>query len=549
MKTIILKTRSLTEDEADIKTAADILKRGGIVVIPTETVYGLAADAFDPDAVRRVFEAKGRPADNPLIIHISEFSQIYGIAASVPESAKKLADAFWPGPLTMILPKRAEVPDVTSGGLDTVAVRMPSHPVANKIISLSCPLAAPSANISGFPSPTRFEYAADDMTGRVDAICDGGDCDVGVESTVVTLCSDVPVILRPGGVTKEMLEGVLGEVRVADAVLNPMGSGETAASPGMKYKHYSPKAELTVVRGTAEEFALYLERSDCDAALVFEDDLAPGGPITMVKRDVKFVTFGSSGDPASQARRLFDALRELDGAGAKRVLARSPSKKGVGLAVCNRLYRSAGFRFANAVRRPVIGLTGPTGAGKGFVSDYLRTLGCYITDTDLIAREITAKGSPLLPVLAEAFGEDIIKNGELDRRLLASRAFADKESQQKLNAITHPEIMRIAAKRANDALDEGYAAAVIDAPLLFEAGGEKYCDKVVAVVAPRELRIKRVMERDGITREEALRRMGVQHDDEFYTSRADVMVRSFPPYRVEDEIDPYELGIGNAGSR
>lgn len=536
MDTLVLKTRSLTDDIADIKTAADILKNGGVVAIPTETVYGLAADAFNPDAVKRVFEAKGRPADNPLIIHIAGFDEIYGIAAEVPEKAKKLAEAFWPGPLTMIMPKRSEVPYITSGGLDTVAVRMPSNIIANRIISLSCPLAAPSANISGFPSPTCFQHVADDMTGRVDAICDGGDCEVGVESTVITLCGEVPEILRPGGITKEMIESVIGEVRISPAVLNPLGEGERAASPGMKYKHYSPLADISVVKGSAAEFADCAARSDCDAVLVFEDDLASSSPVSGLKDRLGVVTFGRSDDSLSQAKRLFDALREIDEAGYKKVLSRSPSRRGVGLAVCNRLYRACGFNIIKAYRRPVVGLTGPTGAGKGFVAEYLTRLGCGVIDTDKIAREITDPGSDFLPVLAEQFGADIIKDGELDRRLLAQRAFADKKSQEKLNRLTHPEIMRRALDRADDALNEGEAAAVIDAPLLFEAGGDKVCDTVIAVIAPEEIRLERITARDGITEEEARRRMSVQQSDEFYTSRAEFTVISCEGYSVPEQL-------------
>ncbi len=540
MDTLILKTRSLTDDLSDIRTAAAILKNGGVVAIPTETVYGLAADAFDPDAVRRVFEAKGRPADNPLIVHIAAFDDIYGIAAEVPEIAKRLAEAFWPGPLTMILPKRSEVPYITSGGLDTVAVRMPSNQIANKIIALSCPLAAPSANISGFPSPTCFQHVADDMTGRVDAICDGGDCEVGVESTVITLCGDAPEILRPGGITKEMLEGVIGEVRVSPAVLNPLGEGESAASPGMKYRHYSPLADITVVKGSAAEFADFAAASGCDAVLVFEDDLAGSSPVSGLTEKLGAVTFGRSDDSLSQARRLFDSLREIDEAGYKKVLARSPSRRGVGLAVCNRLYRACGFNIIKAYRRPVVGLTGPTGAGKGYVAEYLTKLGCGVIDTDKIAREITNPGSDFLPALAEQFGADIIKNGELDRKLLAQRAFADKKSQETLNRLTHPEIMRRALEQADDLLNEGAAAAVIDAPLLFEAGGDKVCDTVIAVIAPPEIRLERIMERDGITEEEARKRMSVQQSDGFYTSRAEFTVISEDGYSVPEQLSDFK---------
>lgn len=531
--TLKLKTYDINNDIADIKTAAEILRNGGVVAIPTETVYGLAADAFNEDAVNNIFKAKGRPNDNPLIVHISDFKQIYTLASEVPESAKKLAEKFWPGPLTMILPKKDEVPLATSGGLDTIAVRFPAHPVANKIISLSCPLAAPSANISGFPSPTAFEYVEADMIGRADAICDGGDCDVGVESTVITLATPVPVLLRPGGITFEQLQDVLGEVQLADAILNPMKKDETAPSPGMKYKHYSPLASLTVVRGNFEEFKEYADKSDFDAVMCFEEEEEH------FKNKIT-VTFGSENDPLSQAQRLFLALRELDEKGAQQVLVRSPSKKGVGLAVCNRLYRAAAFRFVDAFKRPLVGLTGPTGSGKGYVSDCLKKLGCYISDTDLIAREITMKGSPFLNILAENFGSDIIdENGELKRKLLAERAFKNKESQLLLNSLTHPEIIRISRERCIDALDSGAAAAVIDAPLLFECGADKFCDTVIAVTAPKEVRLQRIMQRDSITEEQANARMAVQHDESFYTEKSEFTVRSYAPFDTAEELEPF----------
>lgn len=531
--TLVLKTFDINNDIKDIETAAEILRNGGIVAIPTETVYGLAANAFDGEAVKKIFEAKGRPQDNPLIVHISDFEQIYSIAREVPEKAKALADAFWPGPLTIILPKKAEIPTETSGGLDTVAVRMPSHKIANKIIALSCPLAAPSANISGFPSPTSFDHVEADMTGRADAICNGGDCVVGVESTVITLATEVPMLLRPGGVTLEQLESVLGKVEVADAVLNPMNKEEKAESPGMKYKHYSPKAQIQIVRGNIKEFTDHVNASDSDGVLCFEGE-------EKYFPDKICVTFGKEDDSLSQAQRLFEALRELDEKGAKNVLSRSPSKNGVGLAVCNRLYRAAAFRFINAIKRSIVGLTGPTGAGKGYVSEYLAKLGCYVSDTDKIARELTMKDSPFLGILARNFGQDIIdENGELQRKLLAERAFKDKESQTLLNSLMHPEIIRISTERCFDALENGARAAIIDAPLLFEAGGDKYCNTVISVIAPKEIRLARIMERDNITPEQAQSRMNAQQDDDFYTSKSEFTVRSFDPYKVEDELEDF----------
>ncbi|MBQ5563810.1 MAG: threonylcarbamoyl-AMP synthase, partial [Clostridia bacterium] len=244
-------------NENDIEQAARIIKNGGLVAMPTETVYGLAANALDGKAVAKIFKAKGRPMDNPLIVHISDISQIYSLVSEFPEKAKILADKFWAGPLTIILPKSKIIPDEVSAGLDTVAVRFPSNEIARKLISLSMPLAAPSANLSGSPSPTNARHVRDDMNGRIDAIIDGGECEVGVESTVITLATDIPRLLRPGGITVEQLREAIGEVIIDDAVLNPLKSGERAASPGMKYKHYAPKAHIILLEGSDEDFIRY----------------------------------------------------------------------------------------------------------------------------------------------------------------------------------------------------------------------------------------------------------------------------------------------------
>jgi len=534
--TLKLRTKDLVADAENIKKAADILNHGGTVVIPTETVYGLAADAFNENAVKQIFAAKGRPVDNPLIVHISDFDQIYGIASEVPESAKKLADKFWPGPLTMILPKRSEIPSATSGGLPTVAVRMPSNPIAHRIIELSCPLAAPSANISGFPSPTAYEYALMDMDSRVDAVCDGGDCDVGVESTVITLATNPPRLLRPGGITVEQLREVLGEVVVDEAVLNPLAKDKKAASPGMKYKHYAPNAEITIVRGNLDEFADFINGLDDkneSGVLCFEGE-------EHLFKDRKCVTMGRADDALTQTHRLFDALRELDEKGAKTVYSRSPSKKGVGLAVCNRLYRAAAFRFINAIKRPTVGLTGPTGAGKGYVGEYLKSLGCAVIDTDGIAHSLLKSGSPLTDKLIEAFGGGIIdENGDIIRPRLASAAFSSRENTQKLNSVMHPAIIQISMDEALSELDEGAAAAVIDAPLLYECSMDEHCDTVIAVAAPDELRKQRILNRDSITDEQAAMRMSAQHDNEYYTSKAEFTVRSYEPYSIKKELEGF----------
>lgn len=321
-----------------VETAGRLLRAGGLVAIPTETVYGLAANTFSPDAVAAIFRAKGRPADNPLIVHIAQFETLGELVTEIPPQAKMLADAFWPGPLTMILPKKDRVPEIVSAGLSTVAVRFPSHPDAHAIIQASgVPLAAPSANRSGSPSPTTAQHVLDDMDGRIDAIFDGGPCEVGLESTVISLAGSVPCLLRPGGVTLEMLREVLGEVRMDEAVLKPLKKGVAAASPGMKYKHYAPRARVVILDGAFEAYKDYVNshNEEGTVALCFSGEEKA--------LCVPALTLGGETDGVQQAHRLFDALRETDRIGAKLVFARCPSKAGVGLAVYNRLIRAAGF--------------------------------------------------------------------------------------------------------------------------------------------------------------------------------------------------------------
>lgn len=324
-----------------IEKAGELLRAGEVVAIPTETVYGLAANAYDGNAVSKIFKAKGRPQDNPLIVHIAKVETLSDLVAEVPEAAKKLAAAFWPGPLTMILPKSEKIPDAVSAGLPTVAVRMPSHPVAHAVIEAAgVPLAAPSANLSGSPSPTNAKYVLEDMHDRIPLILDGGSSAVGVESTVITLATARPRVLRPGGITVEQLRALLGEVDVDDAVLHKLAEGVRAASPGMKYKHYAPRADITIVKGSFAEFRRFVETKEKDAfVLCFagEEKYFPHA-----------VTYGREDDGLSQANRLFDALRELDEQGANTVYARCPALSGVGLAVYNRLIRAAGFKIVEA---------------------------------------------------------------------------------------------------------------------------------------------------------------------------------------------------------
>lgn len=323
-----------------VERAAGILRQGGLVAIPTETVYGLAANALDASAVSRIFEAKGRPQDNPLIVHIDTISMLEQVVSTLSPQAMALAERFWPGPLTMVLPRRKEIPSMVSAGLDTVAVRMPSHPAAAAIIhACGLPLAAPSANLSGSPSPTTAAHVLADLDGRIEAVADGGACTVGVESTVISLVSQRPRLLRPGGITPEQLSDVLGEIEIDPAVTGQMVS-TVASSPGMKYKHYSPRANVVMVQGTLQQFCEFvngLPKQEGVFSLCFagEEENIP----------LPCVTYGRLDDPLTQSQRLFSALRELDEQGAATVYARCPQPSGLGLAVFNRLQRAAAFQM------------------------------------------------------------------------------------------------------------------------------------------------------------------------------------------------------------
>lgn len=327
-----------TEYDRALKCSAELLKNGEVVGIPTETVYGLAANALDENAVKKIYIAKGRPSDNPLIVHISDLSELAPLVEEIPEKVKIMAEKFWPGPLTMIMKKSDKISDTVSGGLSTVAVRMPKSEYARAIIkSCGLPLAAPSANLSGSPSPTNAKYVFDDMDGRIPLIIDGGSSEIGVESTVITFAENPPRLLRPGGVTLEEMTELIGEINVDDAVLHKLADGATAASPGMKYKHYAPNADITLIKSSFDEFKKLVESEDNISALVFDGE---GENLSCPT-----VEYGKIDDGYSQSARLFDALRELDEMGATKVYARCPDTKGMGLAVYNRLIRSCGFNI------------------------------------------------------------------------------------------------------------------------------------------------------------------------------------------------------------
>lgn len=343
MKTLVKQVNQTEPETAAIEQAAGIIRTGGLVAFPTETVYGLGADALMPGAAQKIYEAKGRPSDNPLIVHISDFEALTRIAAHIPPAARKLADAFWPGPLTMIFRKTPEVPYETTGGLETVAVRMPDHPVALALIRESGGyIAAPSANTSGKPSPTCAGHVISDLDGKVDMVLDGGQVGIGIESTIVDLSVEPPMILRPGFITSGMLMPVIGSVQ-DDPSLTSEDASVRPKAPGMKYRHYAPKADLILVEGNLvavsqkiNEFIAELGKAGKKAGVICTDESVGQYHGAVVK------SIGSRKDPSSIAHNLYAVLREFDDIDVDCIFSESFSADGFGQAVMNRLYKAAG---------------------------------------------------------------------------------------------------------------------------------------------------------------------------------------------------------------
>ena len=343
MKTYIYKIKNTTEDEKELTKAGKIIKEGGLVAFPTETVYGLGGDALNPASSKKIYQAKGRPSDNPLIVHICRLDDIYPIVAEFPENARKLAETFWPGPLTMILPKSDRVPSTTTGGLNTVAVRMPMDPIAMSFIECSGGyIAAPSANTSGKPSPTKAQYVEEDMDGKIDMIIDGGDVDIGLESTIVDLTEEVPVFLRPGYITLHMLRECLGEVRI-DPTLFTGDCKEPPKAPGMKYKHYAPKGDLLIVSGFEADvvnringFLDEAEKAGKKAGVIATDETSSKYHRGIIK------SVGSRKDEVAIAHNLYRLLREFDDEDVELIYSESFDSPDMGQAIMNRLLKAAG---------------------------------------------------------------------------------------------------------------------------------------------------------------------------------------------------------------
>lgn len=345
METKVFVARDNYIKDEELKEASAVIRSGGLVAFPTETVYGLGGDATNSEASRKIYAAKGRPSDNPLIVHIADFSQLRNIVAEVPQEAEKLAEAFWPGPLTMILRKNDVIPYETTGGLDTVAIRMPSHPVARAFLQDSgCMIAAPSANTSGRPSPTTAQHVWEDLHGKIEILLDGGPVGIGIESTIVDLSEERPMILRPGFITQEMLSAVLGDVGM-DPGLASENSKQPPKAPGMRYRHYAPKADLTLVEGTMEEVISKINALTREAQAMGK---SVGVLATEENKDRyvadHVIVIGQRQDEAEIARHLFDVLRQFDDLQVDLIYSESFVAAGVGQAIMNRLLKAAGHK-------------------------------------------------------------------------------------------------------------------------------------------------------------------------------------------------------------
>ena len=343
-KVVVIDEKNIDEKaQQALVEAGEIISGGGLVAFPTETVYGLGGDALNPDSSRKIYAAKGRPSDNPLIVHVSRFEDLEKIVKEIPEAARKLADAFWPGPLTMIMQKNDRVPLETTGGLNTVAIRMPNNKIALELIERSGGfIAAPSANTSGRPSPTVARYCVEDLSGKIEMIIDGGQVGIGLESTIVDLTSEVPMILRPGYITHEMLEGILGEVAIDRTIIDG-NSKERPKAPGMKYRHYAPKGQLTIVQGAQDAVIAYINEKSDEARREGKRVGVIGTDTTssLYRADV-VKSVGSRDDVRSVAHELFKVLREFDDEEIDVMFSESFDESGIGQAIMNRLLKAAG---------------------------------------------------------------------------------------------------------------------------------------------------------------------------------------------------------------
>ena len=507
MKTLYL---SAADPQTPV-TAAEIIKNGDLVAIPTETVYGLGANGMDENAVLKIFEAKGRPQDNPLILHICGAEQMEQLCHDIPQAAYDLAERFWPGPLTIVLPAKDCIPKRTTGGLNTVAVRCPDCDVTREIIRLSgVPIAAPSANISGKPSTTTAEHVRHDHDGRIAAIVDGGPCQVGVESTIVDLTGNRPRLLRPGGIGPEELREVLGDIIIDKAVTESVDKDAVVKAPGMKYRHYAPDCRVLIVEGDLLAAEQYIRKhfQPGNRVLCFQEELETFA-------DFAPPAYGRKDDTDSLMAGLFAALRELDDPAIGTVFARCPQGSGKALAVQNRLGKAAGFQSVNPRNKHwILGITGGTGCGKTTLLNTIRDMGGCVIDCDEVYHRLLARDHRLLSAIEARF-PGTVEEGVLNRKKLGNIVFADENALLDLNKITHAAVKQAVLQ----AIPPFPALVAIDAIGLFEGGLAELCDLTVAVTAPVENRIQRLMQRDNISREYAEKRIRAQHSDAWFQEK------------------------------
>ena len=493
MKTAVLKVNK-PFSESDLLPAAEILRRGGLVAFPTETVYGLGADALNEKACKEIYKAKGRPSDNPLIVHIAEPEDAEKYAF-VPDVYHKLAGAFLPGPLTVIMKKRSVIPAGVTGGLDTVAIRCPSDPIAHALIKLAgIPVAAPSANLSGKPSTTAFEHVFADLDGKVDMIIDGGECEIGLESTIIMINESGMTLLRPGAVTAEQLS-LFGDVSVDPAVVMKTDDGKPPLAPGMKYRHYAPKASLTAI-----------ETGDAYLASEYINEKAKGGKVAVLCCDEDAPAFkgfavysiGKRADGRSQAKRLFAALREADLGDHSHIFAVTPPLEGgIGLALHNRLMKAAGYDVVMLPRTFKIGVTGKSGSGKSTFAKLLsEKLDCSVLDCDAINRDMLENDEEYKKLIASTFGDGVLTDGAPDRKKLGALVFSDGEKLKTLNSIAHPRIVERVVNGVAAVEKAGGGFVIIDAPLLCDTPLADLCDLRITVEASDGERERRLSIRD-----------------------------------------------------
>lgn len=499
-----METKIFTTKDDYLETVCGLLNKGEVVALPTETVYGLCANALDEKAVVKIFEAKNRPCDNPLIVHIASKEDIFNLVTELPKNAQKCIDAFWPGPFTVILNKKDIVPSVTSGGLSTVAVRMPENEVIAKVIKNSgLYLAAPSANLSGKPSPTKASHVIADMSGKISAIVDGGECSVGLESTVVSFAGEHPVLLRPGFITAEEILELCPDLIIDEGVTKSVGN-KKVLSPGMKYKHYAPKCDLTLVDAESDLFCQYANRLNIPA-VCFDEDAK--------KLTCPYISLGKNPE-----KSLFGVLRELDEKGYEKAIIHAPKKVGIGLALYNRMVRSCGFKEISLPL--IIGLTGPSGSGKTTVSQKAKELGFFTIDCDKVASEVVPT---LKNELTKAFGEDVFEKGVLNRKKLAKKAFTDEDSTQKLNDITLPPIVLKIKEIISSC---GNAFVLLDGATIIESGINRECDFVISLYLNETLRIERFTKRDNLNEDDAKMRAKAAKSIQFYKQNSNVLINN-----------------------